>query len=109
MIASLFAGQPGLLNPLGYLLIFFAGRHLNRSIFLNHIMPQAIFTGLGKFLLTIMLGFAQTGSIVFFGATIIQALSSALLTAFFALPLLLFLFSLRQRLHNPGGSGSVSL
>ncbi len=96
LTASLFSSAPGIIQPLGYLFIFFIGCHLNQTIFMNHIFPQAIFTGIGKLLLTLILGFAMSPFLLF-PDIILRAFGGAVTTTLFAFPILLYLNTLHKR------------
>ena len=96
LTASLFSSAPGIMQPLGYLFIFFIGCHLNQTIFMNHIFPQAIFTGLGKLLMTLFLSFAIS-PFPLFSNIILKAFGGAVTTTLFAFPILLYLNTLHER------------
>jgi hypothetical protein len=93
LAASLFGSSPGFPLFMGPLLLFFIGLRLNQTMFMNHIFPQAVFTGLGRALLTL-------GGILAGAAgdhILLQALAGFISTTIFALPLLLLLNHLRDR------------
>ncbi len=94
LAASLFSSSPGFPTAFGHLLVFLLGCRLNQTVFMNHILPQALFAGCSFFLLH--------GAAVLFAAApehffFFRALGGALATAVFALPLLALLNVLRER------------
>jgi len=105
LTSSLFSSSPGFLQPILYLAIFFAGCHLNRTIFMNHIFPQAFFVGICKLFLTIFLG-AATGSPIFIDITL-KAFGSVTTTTIFAIPILFSLNALYDR-YMPANPNSIS-
>ena len=106
LTTSLFSSSPGITQPLLYLSIFFVGCHLNRTIFMNHIFPQAIFAGICKLLLTFCLGLTM-GSPIFFNI-ILKALGGITTTTIFAIPILFFLNTLQDR-YLPTNPKSISV
>ncbi|MCD6534802.1 MAG: hypothetical protein J7L25_12145 [Deltaproteobacteria bacterium] len=103
---SLFSSAPGIIQPIGHLFIFFIGCRINQTIFMNHIFPQAVFAGIGKFFLTLFLSFA-TGSILPFSNIIFRAFGGTITTALFAFPILLYLNTLQER-FIPANPNSIS-
>lgn len=103
--ASLFGSSPGFLQPLPYLAIFFVGCYLNRTIFMNHIFPQAFFAGICKLFLTFFLGLTSA-SPTFFEITL-KGLGGITTTTIFAIPILLFLNTLYDR-YLPANPNSIS-
>lgn len=97
LTTSLFSSSPSIIQPLGHLFIFLLGCRLNQTIFMNHIFPQAVFTGIGKLLLTIFLSFTMSSSTLFLNNTILRALGGATTTTLFAFPILLYLNILHKK------------
>ncbi len=95
LTTSLFSSSPGIIQPILHLAIFFAGCHLNRTVFMNHIFPQALFAGTCKLLLTIFLGIA-IGS-PDFSNLILKAFGGIITTTIFAIPILFCLNTLQAR------------
>ncbi|HDS15025.1 MAG TPA: hypothetical protein ENN66_00025 [Proteobacteria bacterium] len=103
LCASLFGSFPGIGQPLSYLFIFFAGYGLNQTIFLNNLLPQALVTGLAKAIMTVIYSLPSVASPTL-GLFLLQTTGAALSTAFFALPLLFFLFTITERCQPDGGN-----
>ncbi len=96
LTASLYSSAPGIMQPLGYLFLFFIGCHLNQTIFMNNIFPQALFAGIGKLLLTLFLSFAISPFPLFPGI-ILKAFGGVATTILFAFPILLYLNTIHER------------
>ncbi len=98
LAATLFASKPSLPLLLGPMLVYFIAGRLNRTMFLNHLVPQALCAGCGRALLTICESLG-TG----IGSCLLPATGEFLTTTLFAFPILLCLNSLRERfLPRPG-------
>ena len=104
MTTSLFSSTPGILQPLIFFSIFLIGCRLNQTIFMNHIFPQAIFAGIGKFLLTLFTGFSM-GLSPLFPDILLKAAGGTATTILFAFPILFFLNTLQEHYlpTNPSG------
>ena len=100
--SPLYSSAPGIIQPGIMLFIFFTGCRLNQAIFMNNILPQAIFAGFGKFVMTIFLGLLAA-PLPPLSTTAIGALGCALMTALFTLPILAYLNMLQERFRpaNP--------
>ncbi|NPA25159.1 MAG: hypothetical protein GXO34_04975 [Deltaproteobacteria bacterium] len=103
LAASLFGSSPGFPLAFGHLAVYFAGLWINQTVFMNHIFPQALFAGAGRFILT--LGAALMTVLpehLFF-----KAAGGGLTTAMFAFPILFLLNLLRER-YQPQTTSSIS-
>ncbi len=98
--------SPGIIQPGIMLFIFFIGCHLNHTIFMNNIIPQAVFAGLGKFAMTVFVGFMAAPRPPL-SITAIGALGCALTTALFTLPILVCLNMLQER-FRPANPDSIA-
>lgn len=104
---SLFSSTPGILQPLIFFSIFLIGCHLNQTIFMNNILPQAIFAGIAKLLLTLVTGFSMTPFPIFAGITL-KAVGGTATTILFAFPILLFLNTIQEH-YLPTNPNSLSV
>lgn len=98
--------SPGIIQPGIMLFIFFTGCRLNQTIFMNNILPQAVFAGSGKFFITVFSGLLAH-PLPPFSSTIAGALGCALTTALFALPILSYLNTLQER-FQPANPDSIA-
>ena len=105
LTSSLFSSSPGIMQPLLYLFIFIIGGHLNRTIFMNHLYPQAIFAGICKLFMTIFLGIA-IGSPNFFNL-ILKVFGGVVTTTIFAIPIIFFLNTFKDR-FLPANPNSIT-
>lgn len=104
LTTSLFSSTPGILQPLIFFSIFLIGCRLNQTIFMNHILPQAVFAGIGKLFLTLFTGF----SMGLFPDIILKAAGGTATTILFAFPILLFLNTLQEH-YLPTNPKSLSI
>ncbi len=105
--SSLYSSSPGIIQPGIMLFIFFTGSRLNQTIFMNNILPQAVFAGSGKLVITVFLGLLAAPSPPF-STTVIGAFGCALTTALFTLPILAYLNMLQER-FRPVNPDSIAL
>ena len=104
LAASLFSSSPGFPVAFGHVAIFLIGSRLNQTVFMNHILPQALFAGISRFLLHGVAVLLVTTPDHFF----LRAGGGALTTAVFAIPLLALLNSLRER-YLPQAANLISV
>lgn len=104
--SPLYSSSPGIIQPGILLFIFFIGSRLNQTIFMNNILPQAVFAGLGNFVMTVFLGLL-TAPLPPLRTTLIGALGGALTTALFTLPILAYLNTLQER-FKPSNPDSIA-
>jgi len=105
--SPLYNSSPGIIQPSIMLFIFFTGCRINQTIFMNNILPQAIFAGSGKFFMMVFLGLLAA-PLPPFSTTIISASGCALTTALFTLPILAYLNTLQER-FQPANPDSIAL
>jgi hypothetical protein len=103
LAASLFSSSPGFPVAFGHIMIFLIGSRLNQTVFMNHILPQALFAGGSRFLLQAIAVLLVSVPENFF----FRAFGGALTTAVFALPLLALLNALRER-YLPQAANLIS-
>ncbi len=104
--SPLYSSSPGIIQPGIMLFIFFTGCRLNQTIFMNNLLPQAVFAGSGKFVMTIFLGLL-TAPLPPLRTTAIGALGCALTTTLFTLPILAYLNALQER-FKPANPDSIA-
>ncbi|MBN2809972.1 MAG: hypothetical protein JXR80_10815 [Deltaproteobacteria bacterium] len=105
LATNLFSSFPGMLQPLLYLSIFLVGCLLNRTIFMNHLVPQAVLAGSGKLFMTLFLGLTAGAPI--FSNLLLKALGGIITTTLFTFPILFFLNTL-QECFVPTNSSGIS-
>jgi hypothetical protein len=103
LAASLFGSSPGFPTAFGHLAVYFAGLWINQTVFMNHIFPQALFAGAGRFTLTLVIALLTVlPEHLFF-----KAVGGSLTTTLFAFPILFLLNVLRER-YQPQITSSIS-
>ncbi len=100
--SALSNSSPGIIQPGIMLFIYFTGRRINHTIFMNNLFPQAFFAGCSSLIMTILLGLLAVPQPLF-GKTFIVASGGAVTTSLFTLPILFYLHVLKERFRplNP--------